>query len=159
MEEVSLPVRFTSIEAVRAALGATIGPSPTLIVEQPIVDDFARITGDHEWIHVDKARAAAGPFGGTIAHGYLTLALVAGFAARLFRLDFGDATVNYGVDRVRFPAPLRVGAAVHATATFTEIAQHPAGHRIRVEYRLTAGDSQTTVCVAEALLLVKEDLR
>lgn len=150
-----LPVRFTALADVRSALGESIGPSPARMITQPMVDDFARITEDFEWLHVDVARAAEGPYGTTIAHGYLTLSLVAGFAAQLFRFEFGDATVNYGIDRVRFPSPLLVGTNVRAMAAFNSIESHAAGQKIRVEYRLLVEGAAVPVCVAEALLLVQ----
>lgn len=152
-EGAALPRYFRSIDEVRAAVGPPVGVSPYRTVTQEMVDGFADITGDHEWLHVDLERAAAGPFGGTIAHGYLTLSLVAGFAAEVFRLEIDEATVNYGLDRVRFPAPLKTGAQVRAEVSFTAVEPHPSGHTIGVRYVLQASGSERPVCIADALLL------
>lgn len=149
----ALPRYFRSIDEVRAAVGPPIGTSPYRTVTQEMVDGFADITGDHEWLHVDRERAASGPFGGTIAHGYLTLSLVAGFAAEVFRLEIDEATVNYGLDRVRFPAPLLTGSRVRAEVSFTAVEEHSAGHTIGVRYVLEVEGSTRPVCIADALLL------
>lgn len=149
----SFPRIFFSIEEIQRTFGVPIGVSKYRTVTQTMIDGFAEITGDHEWLHVDETRAAAGPFGGTIAHGYLTLSLLAGFAAELFRLDIGTATVNYGLDRVRFLSPLRTGDQVRAEASFTAVEAHPAGNRISVRYVLKAESSQAPVCIADAILL------
>lgn len=148
-----LPRHFRSIDEVREAVGDPIGVSPPRVVTQEMIDVFADITGDHEWLHVDRERAASGPFGGTIAHGYLTLSLVAGFAAEVFRLEIDEATVNYGLDRVRFPSPLLTGSSVSAEVSFTAVQEHPAGHTIGVRYVLRADGSERPVCIADALLL------
>src|SRR5919202_1835664 len=103
---------FTSIEELSAAVGEDLGTTEWLEVTQDRVDAFADATGDHQWIHVDVDRARSGPFGGTIAHGYLTLALIAHFGPQLYGLQTPGARLNYGVNKVRFPAPVRVGARI-----------------------------------------------
>ena len=95
---------------VLAAVGEEVGPGEWVELTQDRVDTFADATGDHQWIHVDAERAAAGPFGGTIAHGYLTLALVPVLGAGVVAWEGCSAKINYGTDKVRFPQPLRVGA-------------------------------------------------
>lgn len=149
----SLPRYFRSTEEVRAAMGAPIGVSAYRKVTQSMVDRFAEITGDHEWLHIDPERAALGPFQGTVAHGYLTLSLVAGFAAELFRFDIGTATVNYGIERARFTAPLHTGSHVRAEASFTAVERNSAGHMITVRYVLDVEGSSKPVCIVDALLL------
>ena len=103
---------FSSVEALQAAVGETLGPTDWLTIEQSRVDAFAEATGDHQWIHVDVERARQGPFGGTIAHGYLTLSLSSFFLPQLLRVEVSGMGINYGLDRVRFPAPVRVGAQI-----------------------------------------------
>ncbi len=115
-----MPFTFRSPEEAVAALGRRLGPSEWLMVDQARIDLFAAATGDHQWLHVDPARAAAGPFGRTIAHGFLTLSLLNKFLPAMFmpaNLDWG---VNYGLDRVRFPAPVPVGARIRATGELVE---------------------------------------
>ncbi|MEN5305703.1 MULTISPECIES: MaoC family dehydratase [unclassified Pseudomonas] len=103
---------FNSAQALLAAEGTDLGHSEWLTISQPRIDLFAEATGDHQWIHVDPQRAAQGPFGACIAHGYLTQSLVNLFLPQLLTIDNLAMGVNYGSDRVRFPAPVRVGARV-----------------------------------------------
>ncbi len=97
-------------------IGRPIGPTDWMTIEQDRIDLFADATGDHQWIHVDPERATAGPFGAPIAHGYLTLSLVNSFLPDLMRVDNSSMGVNYGVDKVRFPSPVRVGSRLRARA-------------------------------------------
>ncbi|MFJ4444866.1 MaoC family dehydratase [Pseudomonas sp. NPDC089422] len=103
---------FNNAQTLLAAEGMDLGHSEWLTISQPRIDLFAEATGDHQWIHVDPERAAQGPFGACIAHGYLTLSLVNLFLPQLLTIDNLAMGVNYGSDRVRFPAPVRVGARV-----------------------------------------------
>jgi len=110
----------TAIAAIEASVGTESGPTDWFTVDQARINMFADATEDHQWIHVDTERAAAGPFGGTVAHGFLTLSLVPYLAGQLRRA--GDNTgvkmgINYGLDRVRFPAPVPAGARVRARST------------------------------------------
>jgi len=110
----------TAIAAIEASVGTESGPTDWFTVDQARINMFADATEDHQWIHVDTERAAAGPFGGTVAHGFLTLSLVPYLAGQLRR--GGDNTgvkmgINYGLDRVRFPAPVPAGARVRARST------------------------------------------
>lgn len=150
----TLPRTFRSLEEVRAACGETVGTSAYRTVSQEMVDGFADITADHEWLHVDLARAADGPFGTTIAHGFLTLSLLAGFAAEIFRLEVDVATMNYGLDRVRFISPLLTGSRVRARAAFESVEPHAAGHILRLDYMLEIEGETKPACVAQALLLM-----
>ena len=145
--------KFGSLAQVRAVRGEVIGPSEPLIVDQGRIDAFAVATGDHQWIHTDPVRAAAGPYGVTIAHGYLTLSLIPQFAAGLVSLDFGSARVNYGVNKVRFPAPVPVGSQLRATVTFTDINESAAGAVLTARYVIDGGAAKPA-CVAETLVLV-----
>lgn len=103
---------FSSAQALLDAEGLDLGRTDWLAIEQQRIDLFAEATGDHQWIHVDPERAAGGPFGVCIAHGYLTQSLVNLFLPQLMTLENMAMGVNYGADRVRFPAPVRVGARV-----------------------------------------------
>ena len=100
---------FTSFDQLSEAVGEDLGRTDWLEVTQERVDAFADATGDHQWIHVDVEKAKDGPFKGTIAHGYLTLSLIPYFNPQLFRLDTPGAKLNYGVNKVRFPNPVKVG--------------------------------------------------
>jgi acyl dehydratase len=112
---------FDSIAEFAAAKGETFGPSEWVAVEQARIDQFADATDDHQWIHVDPQRAAGGPFGGTIAHGYLTLSLLPGLLRQLYTVENVAMAINYGLDRVRFPAPVPVGGRVRLSAELTDV--------------------------------------
>ncbi len=145
---------FTDLDQVRAAVGEELGPSTPLVIDQDRIDAFAAATGDHQWIHVDPERAAAGPFGTTIAHGYLTLSLLPLFGADLYRLDFGGARINYGANKIRFPAPVPVGSTLTATATVTDVTDGPAGAVLTVKYVVSAAGAAKPALVAETLVVV-----
>lgn len=112
-----------------AAVGRTFGPSSWRTVTQDEVDRFADLTGDHNPIHLDQEYAARTPFGGTIVHGYLTLALVVPLMAELVDVTGVATGVNYGLDRLRFPAPVRVGSRIRVTSTLTEVTEVPGGYQ------------------------------
>ncbi|MDX6739456.1 MaoC family dehydratase [Actinocorallia sp. A-T 12471] len=129
--------------------GTDLGVSTWREVTQDDVDLFAKVTGDHQWIHVDPVRAADGPFGGTIAHGHLTLSLIPVLLAEILVVEGASLGINYGMNRVRFPAPLRVGARVRAQAALTEAEPVPGGVQAVATVTVTAEDAPRPVCVAE----------
>lgn len=145
---------FTDIDEVRAAIGEPIGPGDPLTVDQKRIDAFADATGDHQWIHVDPEKAAAGPFGTTIAHGYLTLSLVPLLGADLFTLKFGGARINYGANKVRFPSPVPVDSVLTASATITDVSESQAGWVLTVKYVVSAEGAEKPALVAETLVVV-----
>ncbi|KZB83163.1 MaoC family dehydratase [Amycolatopsis regifaucium] len=145
---------FASADDVRAVLGEEFGPTGWLTVDQARIDAFAEATGDHQWIHTDPELAATGPFGTTIAHGFLTLSLIPHFARELYRLDFGTARINYGLGKVRFPAPVPVGSRLRASATFTELKPGPAGVTVTTRYVVELDGAAKPACVAETLVVV-----
>src|SRR5687767_5650843 len=108
---------FTTLDEVAAAANTDIGTSEWVTIDQRRVNKFAEATGDHQWIHVDLERAKEGPFGGTIAHGYLTLSLVPWLGSQVFKLQTPGAKLNYGVNKVRFPNPVRVGKRIRSHVT------------------------------------------
>ncbi|MCB8956445.1 MAG: MaoC family dehydratase [Nocardioides sp.] len=145
---------FTTLDEVAAASGQDIGTSDWLTIEQDRVDRFAEATGDHQWIHVDVERAAAGPFGGTIAHGYLTLSLVPYLGSQVFALDTPGAKLNYGVNKVRFPSPVRVGSRVRAHVALGEVTDIPAGKQMTLRYTIEIEGEAKPACVAETVVLL-----
>ncbi|MFD5324461.1 MaoC family dehydratase [Streptomyces sp. NPDC127092] len=146
------PRIFTSAEELRAAIGEQLGHSEWLEIEQKRIDQFADATGDHQWIHVDPERAAAGPFGRTIAHGYLTLSLLPALVPQIMRVEGMKMGLNYGTNKVRFPAPVPVGSRLRASAVLTEVTE-AAGGGVQVTATVTVeregGDKP--VCVAESV--------
>jgi acyl dehydratase len=107
--------------------GTAIGTSDWIEISQERIDLFARATDDHQWIHVDPKRAADGPFGGTIAHGFLTLSLFIPLWSSLLEISDATTLVNYGLDKVRFTSPVRAGSRVRLTATLTRVDEVPKG--------------------------------
>jgi len=110
-----MPTVFESPDAILSAIGRTLGPGEWLTITQERVNRFADATDDHQWIHVDPVRAKAGPFGAPIAHGYLTLSLMAKFLPELVEMRGLKMGVNYGTDKVRFPSAVKVGARIRPT--------------------------------------------
>src|SRR6478752_1479292 len=127
---------FTTLDEVSAANGDELGTSEWVTIDQERVDRFAEATGDHQWIHVDVDRAKDGPFGGTIAHGYLTLSLVPHLGSTVFALETPGAKLNYGVNKVRFPNPVLVGPRVRAGVSVGEVSDVPAGKQLTLKYTI-----------------------
>ena len=123
-------------------------------IAQDRIDAFAAATGDHQWIHVDAERAGAGPFGTTIAHGYLTLSLLPSFAYEVLPLDAARLTINYGLNRVRFPAPVPVGSRMRGRFRVTEVSEVEDGYQVTVEATVEREGSEKPVCVAETIYRV-----
>jgi acyl dehydratase len=145
---------FTSLDDVAASVGEELGSSDWLTVEQERVDRFAEATGDHQWIHVDVEKAKTGPFGGTIAHGYLTLSLLPMLGAQVFALETPGAKLNYGLNKVRFPAPVPVGSRIRAHAKVEGVADLPAGKQLTLGWTIEIEDHPKPGCVAETVVLL-----
>jgi acyl dehydratase len=137
--------------------GEELGTSDWLEIDQDRVDRFADATGDHQWIHVDVERAASGPFGGTIAHGYLTLSLVPFLGGQVFSLQTPGARLNYGVNKVRFPTPVRVGSRIRSRVVMGEVSDIPAGKQLTVRHTIEVEGQQKPACVAETVVLLLPD--
>jgi acyl dehydratase len=127
------------------------------LVTQDDIDAFARATGDHQWIHVDPERAALGPFGTTIAHGLYTLSLAPALLAELWPLDAFDAVINYGFDRVRFPAPLPVGSHLRMAASLRDASSVANGSHVLVDLSFERQGADKPVCVAVWVLRLYGD--
>jgi acyl dehydratase len=134
--------------------GTRFGPSAWLTVDQQRVDAFARATGDDQWIHTDPARAADGPFGTTIAHGFLTLSLLSPFFDELVELEDAALTINYGLDRVRFPAPVPVGSRIRGTLVVESVAQIDGGIQAVFAATVEREGSEKPACVATLVFRV-----
>ncbi|MBM4233279.1 MAG: MaoC family dehydratase [Gammaproteobacteria bacterium] len=142
---------FKCIDELRAAAGTTMGPTDWLTIEQSRVNGFADATDDHQWIHVDVERACQGPFGGTIAHGYLTLSLCSYFLPQLMRVEISGMGINYGLDRVRFPAPVRVGNRIRGKGEIMSVADVTGGIQTVVRVTIEVEGSDRPACVADTI--------
>jgi acyl dehydratase len=145
---------LTGLEGLREAEGRELGVTEWREITQADVDAFAEATGDHQWIHVDPERAAASPLGGTIAHGLLTLSLAPAMTASLLSFEGFAFALNYGYDRVRFPAPLPVGARLRMRATLASVQDIPGGAQITIVQTFEVEGGTKPVCVAESLARV-----
>jgi acyl dehydratase len=145
---------ITGLDELRRAEGDDLGTSDWHDVTQEAIDAFADVTGDHQWIHVDPERAKDTPFGGTIAHGYYTLSLAPMFMEQIFALQGFAFAVNYGLNKVRFPAPLPVGSRVRMHAKLAKLEDVPGGAQITVEATFERDGGDKPVCVAETLARV-----
>ncbi|WFE40968.1 MaoC family dehydratase [Micromonospora sp. WMMD998] len=145
---------FTGIDELRAAVGEHLGHSDWHPVTQRQVDTFAEATGDHQWIHVDAERAAAGPFGATIAHGFLTLSLIPTLVAQVYRVDGMSMGVNYGADRLRFPAPVPVGSRIRAGVTLTGVREARRGFQATSDIQIDLETGGPPACVVAAISLL-----
>jgi acyl dehydratase len=142
----------TGLEELKALAGKDLGHTDWLQIEQGRVDLFADATDDHQWIHTDPERAAAGPFGGTIAHGYLTLALLIPLMSELLLVSGVRMSINYGLDKVRFPAPVPVGAKIRLrgqVASVDEVAGD--GVQITIDFTTEIEGSDKPACVARGV--------
>ncbi len=145
---------FGTVEEIEAAAGEELGSSDWVEITQERVDQFAEATGDHQWIHVDVEKAKQGPFGGTIAHGYLTLSLVPWLGSQVFSLETPGAKLNYGVNKVRFPSPVPVGSRVRAKVAVDQVADVPAGKQLTMKYVVEIEGHDKPACVAETVVLL-----
>jgi acyl dehydratase len=149
------PMRtINGIDDLRSAEGEVLGTSDWHEVTQDAIDGFADVTGDHQWIHVDVERAKDTPFGGTIAHGYYTLSLAPMLTAQIMGLEGFAFAVNYGVDRVRFPAPLPVGSKVRLTAQIASVEDVAGGAQFSLDLTFEREGGDKPVCVARTLVRV-----
>jgi acyl dehydratase len=142
----------TDMAGLREAVGQHLGFTEWEAMTQDRVNGFADVTDDHQFIHVDPERAKNTPFGGTVAHGYLTLSLLAPVMQSLLKVTDAAIGVNYGLDRVRFPAPLPVGARWRGGGEIVEVSEVPGGIQAKVLVTIEVEGSQKPACVAEALV-------
>ena len=136
-----------------AAVGQALGPSEPLVVTQERINQFAEATGDDQWIHVDQARAAKGPFGRTVAHGYLTLSLASYFLPQLLSVKNMSMGVNYGTEKVRFPAAVTEGSTLRATGEIISAEESGGGVKVVVRMTLVADGAERPACVVDTISL------
>ncbi|MFI6072004.1 MaoC family dehydratase [Actinoplanes sp. NPDC051343] len=138
-------------DEIKALAGRDLGASDWLEVTQERIDTFADATGDHQWIHVDAERAAAGPFGTTIAHGYLTLSLVIPLFGNLLKVSGTRMGVNYGLEKVRFPNPVRVGSRIRLAASVADVTEVTGGLQMTCDFTVEIEGQDKPACVARTI--------
>ena len=144
--------KFSGLDEFVAAQGAELGPTDWLEVTQDRVNLFADATDDHQWIHIDPERAAHGPFGGTIAHGLLTLSLLPYFTHHLYTVDNVAMAINYGYNKVRFITPVRVGSKIRARAQIAKVDQLDGAVQATVTVTVEIEGSDKPAAVAESIV-------
>ncbi|WP_104129500.1 MaoC family dehydratase [Cryobacterium sp. N21] len=152
MAESALPRVFSGVDAVTAACGEELGPTPWLLISQDDVDTFARVTQDWQPLHCDPAVAALLPWGTTIVHGYLTMSLLSFFAGQLYRVEGVAHVLNYGIDKLRFPAPVPVGSRIRARAVVGSLAMKGELGVVGVTYSIEVEGAAKLCLVAETLV-------
>jgi acyl dehydratase len=145
---------FRTIEELRGAVGSHVGHSAWHSVPQEQIDLFARATGDHQWIHVDQAKAAAGPFGTPIAHGYLTLSLLPMLLDEVFTVENVKMGVNYGANKLRFPAPVPVDSRLRACVEVRGVTPSALGFVVEYLVTIEIEGGSKPACVVEMLAVV-----
>jgi acyl dehydratase len=140
---------FENPDALKDAVGTHLGYTDWMVVDQDRINRFADATGDHQWIHVDVDQAKAGPFGGTIAHGYLTLSLTNLFLPQLITVDNISMGINYGVNKVRFPSPVLAGSRIRAGAEIAEVEEVSGGVQAIIRVTVELEGSAKPACVVE----------
>jgi acyl dehydratase len=142
---------FESADGILAAVGQRLGESDWLRIDQRRIDLFAEATGDHQWIHVDPVRAAAGPFGACIAHGYLTLSLASYFLPQIVQINNMKMGVNYGCDKIRFPAAVRVGARLRGVGELVRAETVGEGVQATIRVTVEIEGEQRPACVVDTI--------
>lgn len=145
---------FDTMEDLKAAVGTHLGFSSWHRITQQQIDTFAEATGDHQWIHVDPEAAAQGPFGGTIAHGYLTLSLVPLLASEVYEVRAVPMLVNYGANKLRFPSPVPAGSGIRAGVELLSLEPGGGGHQITTRVTVELEGGQKPACVADIVILL-----
>lgn len=144
--------KFANYRELAACVGQEVAVTDWVQVTQEQVNQFAQATGDHQWIHVDPVRAAAGPFGGTVVHGFFTLSLLAPFFEQAFAIEGAQMGLNYGLNRVRFPAPVPVGSRLRARMSLRAMETlEPEGVQMTWDVVIEREGSDKPVCVAQSL--------
>jgi acyl dehydratase len=139
------------IDGLKAKKGEHLGYSDWLEITQERVNEFAEATGDHQWIHVDPERAKAGPFGGPIAHGYLTISLAPMLLPQVMRVEGIQMGVNYGINKLRFPSPVPVGSKLRVGAALAEVEDIQGGAQVTLDLTFEVEGKDKPSCVAQAV--------
>jgi len=142
---------ITGVDGLKAAVGEHLGYSEYFDVSQERVNQFAEATGDHQWIHVDVERAKSGPFGGPIAHGYLTLSLGPMLYPTVVRIEGFSMGVNYGANKIRFPSPVPVGSKIRLGVKLLEVEEIANGVQMTMEFTFECEGASKPSCVAEII--------
>ena len=143
---------FNGIDALAAAVGEELGTSEWVVVDQERINAFADATGDHQWIHIDTEKAKQGPFGGTIAHGLLTLSLLPAFQQQIYAVEGIRMAINYGLDKVRFPTPVPAGSRLRGHARLVEVTPLDGAVQAKLSTTIEIEGGSKPACVVESIV-------
>ncbi len=146
--------QFADVQELKTAIGQVLGESAWVTVTQEMIDRFAEATGDYQWIHVDRERAKASPFGTTIAHGFLTLSLVPRLIDEVYQVGKVAARLNYGCNKVRFTQPVPSGSRIKARIRLAAVEETPKGVRVTSEATMMLEGSDRPACIADLVAVV-----
>ncbi|MGO0605460.1 MAG: MaoC family dehydratase [Brevibacterium sp.] len=147
---------INGIDEIESLIGQGLGSSDWMTMDQDAINTFADVTGDHQWIHVDEARAAEGPYGATIVHGFFTLSLIPKFSTEVFTIEGVSIRVNYGLNKVRFLQPVVVGSRLRATISVKDVIRGDKGTQVILEHTIEIEGQDRPACVAEVVTLLVE---
>ena len=147
---------INGIDEFESLIGQELGSSEWLTMDQDAINTFADVTGDHQWIHVDEARAAEGPYGATIVHGFFTLSLIPKFSSEVFTIEGVSIRVNYGLNKVRFLQPVVVGSRLRGKVEVKDVIRGEKGTQVILEHTIEIDGEDRPACVAEVVTLLVE---
>ena len=147
---------INGIDEFESLIGQELGTSEWLTMDQDAINSFADVTGDHQWIHVDEARAAEGPYGATIVHGFFTLALIPKFSSEVFTIEGVSIRVNYGLNKVRFLQPVVVGSRLRGKVEVKDVIRGEKGTQVILKQTIEIDGQERPACIAEVVTLLVE---
>lgn len=147
---------LNGIEEIKSLVGTELGSSEWTTIDQAAINTFADVTGDHQWIHIDEQRAAEGPYGSTIVHGFFTLSLIPKFSSEIFTIEGVSIRVNYGLNKVRFAQPVPVGSRLRGTVSVNEVIPGDKGTQVILKHVIEIEGEERPACIAEVVTLLVE---
>lgn len=144
------------IDEITSLVGTELGSSEWTTIDQAAINTFADVTDDHQWIHIDEQRAAEGPYGSTIVHGFFTLSLIPKFSSEIFTIEGVSIRVNYGLNKVRFAQPVPVGSRLRGTVSVNEVIPGDKGTQVILKHVIEIEGEERPACIAEVVTLLVE---
>ncbi|AOP55406.1 MAG: MaoC family dehydratase [Brevibacterium aurantiacum] len=147
---------LNGIDEITSLVGTELGSSEWTTIDQDAINTFADVTDDHQWIHIDEERAAEGPYGATIVHGFFTLSLIPKFSSEIFTIEGVSIRVNYGLNKVRFAQPVPVGSRLRGTVSVNEVIPGDKGTQVILKHVIEIEGQERPACIAEVVTLLVE---
>ncbi|MDN5713204.1 MaoC family dehydratase [Brevibacterium sp. BDJS002] len=147
---------LNGIDEITSLVGTELGSSEWTTIDQTAISTFADVTDDHQWIHIDEERAAEGPYGATIVHGFFTLSLIPKFSSEIFTIEGVSIRVNYGLNKVRFAQPVPVGSRLRGTVSVNEVIPGDKGTQVILKHVIEIEGQERPACIAEVVTLLVE---